>query len=52
MRQEEIPAEVLERAVRLSDEVSFLTHEEKELYAGGLVGAMLWAKSVEEQKNG
>lgn len=49
MKPEEIPSEIFERAVRLTKQVGFLTDEEKELYAGGLVSAMLWAKSVENQ---
>lgn len=50
MNIKDVPVEMLEEATSMTDKVSFLTREEKELYAGGLVSAMLWAKSVENKK--
>lgn len=50
MKIEDVPVDMLEEATSMTEKVSFLTREEKELYAGGLIGAMLWAKSVENKK--
>lgn len=50
MKQRIIPKEIMEKARILTKRVRFLTGEEKELYMGGLVHAMLWAKSVEEER--
>lgn len=39
-------AEIFERAIELARKQTWLNHEEKELYAGAVYLAMMWAEKV------
>lgn len=49
MKQTEIPEEVVRRATDLAKKVSFLTEEERQMYAGAIAAAIMWSKSTEKQ---